>query len=378
MKRLFIAFVLVIGLQPAHAQMRFLPKFVRKILFEQDSSKHSSFFILPVLSSAPETGFEGGGSALYSFYTDTLNEGTRVSNIFGYATITTKGQSRFSLSTNYWTPANKYHYTATVSYINFPFDYFGTGNETSKASLDRLGQKRLRVNLTAEKRISKNIYIGVTAGGLDYKFTDKEPGGIYQTLQRSQQPGGGSILFAGPSFVFDDRNNNTYTTKGAVVTAYFNFMKGMFSNNNYRGGLFNIEYAQFFSLSKKLVLGFNVQGQSIVGAREPFYLLPSLGNDEIMRGYYNGRFRDRHLAAAQTELRYRISNRFGIVGFGGAGKVFSNSFNFDGLKPSYGLGGRYFFDVEKGLSMRVDYALGEQRPGEKRQSGLYLSLAEAF
>lgn len=368
----------MMGLQPASAQMRFLPKFVRKMLFEQDSSKHSSFFILPVISSAPETGFEGGGSALYSFYTDTLNEGTRVSNIFGYATVTTKGQSRFSLSTNYWTPQNKYHYTATISYINFPFDYFGTGNETNKANLDRLGQKRLRINLTAEKRVSKNIYLGLAAGGLDYKFTDKEPGGIYQNLQRSEQPGGSSILFAGPSFVFDDRNNNTYTTKGAVVTAYFNFMKGMFSNNDYRGGLFNIEYAQFFPISKKLVLGFNAQEQSLVGAREPFYLLPTLGNDEIMRGYYNGRFRDRNLIAAQTELRYRISNRFGIVGFGGAGKVFNNSFNFDGLKPSYGLGGRYFFDVEKGLSMRVDYALGEKRPGESRQSGLYLSLAEAF
>jgi hypothetical protein len=43
-----------------------------------------------------------------------------------------------------------------------------------------------------------------------------------------------------------------------------------------------------------------------------------------------------------------------------------------------GAGLRYFYDVERGLSVRADYAVGEKRPGEKRQSGFYLSLGEAF
>jgi hypothetical protein len=378
MKKIVTLLIILFGFQPIYAQKNLIPKFVRKMLFEQDSSKHSSFFLLPVFSSAPETGVEAGGSLLYSFYTDTLDNSTRVSNIFGYATLTTKGQSRLSLSTNYWTPQNKYHYTATVGYINFPFDYFGVGNNTRKSDQDKLGQKRIRVNLTAEKRFGKNIYLGLVAGGLNYQFEDKEPGGIYGSLPQADRLKNAAIIFAGPHFVFDDRNNNTYTTKGAIVSAYFQAMQGMFSNNSYQGGLFNIEYAQFFSLSRKWVLGFNVQEQSLVGGRSPFYLLPALGNDEIMRGYYNGRFRDRNLIAGQGELRFRLSNRFGIVGFLGWGEVFDDKFSFAELKPTIGGGGRYFFDVEKGLSMRVDFALGEQRPGEKRQSGLYLSLAEAF
>ncbi|RCH54811.1 polymerase [Mucilaginibacter hurinus] len=378
MKKLLLLIVVLCCFKPSYAQKHLLPKFVRKMLFEQDTSKGSSFFILPVVASAPETGFEGGGSALYSFYTDTVAPGQRVSNIFGYATLTTKGQSRLSLSTNYWTSQNKYHYTALVSYINFPFNFYGIGNETNSSDKDPLGHKRTRINLTAEKRFGKNIYLGVVAGGLDYKFNDKAPGGIYGQLPANSRPAGGSVLFAGPSFVFDNRNNNTYTTKGTLVTSYFQLMKGLYGINGYRGGLFNIEASQFFSLTKKLVLGFNAQAQSLVGSKEPFFLLPSLGNDEIMRGYYNGRFRDRNLVAGQGELRYRISNRFGIVGFLGWGEVFDKSFSFAKLKPTIGGGGRYFFDVEKGLSMRVDYAYGEQRPGEARQSGLYLSLAEAF
>ncbi len=378
MKKILLPVILALAIQPAFAQMRFLPKFVRKMLFEQDSSKHSSYFILPVLSSAPETGIEAGGSVLYSFYTDTVNPATRVSNIFGYATATTKGQSRFSISTNYWTPGNRYHITAAVSYINFPFDYYGVGNNTLKQNQDRLGHKRFKGSVTGEKYIGGNFYLGLTAGLQHFAFEDDKPGGIYETLPASAQPKGGTLLLAGPSIVFDNRNNVTYTTKGAVVNAYFNFIKGIYRENDYRGGFFNIEYAQFFPLSKRWVIGLNAQQQTLVGNRQPFYMLPSLGNDEIMRGYYNGRFRDKNLLAAQTELRYRISDRFGVVGFAGAGKVYADDFNFENLKPSYGLGGRYFFDVEKGLSMRVDYAIGEKRPGENRQTGFYMSLGESF
>src|SRR6187402_1000331 len=99
MKRLLTLFILLITLTPAIAQKNLLPGFVRRMLFEKDTTRKSSFFLLPVLSSAPETGLEIGGSALYSFYTDTGHTNTRVSNIFGYATITTKGQERTSLST---------------------------------------------------------------------------------------------------------------------------------------------------------------------------------------------------------------------------------------------------------------------------------------
>lgn len=348
------------------------------MLFEQDTSKHSSFFVLPVLASAPETGIEAGGSALYSFYTDTLDDNTRVSNIFGYATLTTKGQSRASITTNYWSPQNRYHFTGLISYINFPFDFYGIGNNTNKADKDPLEYKRIRVRATAEKRFGPNIYIGVVGGGARYIFTDKERGGIYQTLPREQQPRGGVTLSGGPSFVFDNRNNNTYTTKGTIVNASFELIKGLYNINKYQGGFFEFDYAQFFSLSKKLVLGLNVNEQSLVGDAAPFYLLPTLGTDEIMRGYYNGRFRDRNLIAAQAELRYRISDRFGIAGFAGAGEVFDKTFRFSQLKPNIGGGVRYFFDVEKGLSMRIDYGIGEKRPGENRQSGLYMSLAEAF
>jgi hypothetical protein len=378
MKKLFLILLLIVAFQPVFAQRHLLPKFVRKMIFEKDSSKKASFVLLPVLSSAPETGLELGGSALYSFYTDTISPNTRISNIFAYGTLTTKGQSRINLSTNYWLPQNKYHYTASIGYINFPFDFYGVGNNTYKSNADRLGQKRVRLTFTGEKKFGNNIYIGLVAGGYDYRFNDVNTTGIFATDPTIEGRHGGAFLYAGPSLVFDNRNNNTYTTKGIHITSYLNLMKGVFSNNSYSGGLFNLEYAQYFKLDKHFVLAVDVQEQSLTGSQSPFYLLPALGSDEMMRGYYNGRFRDRNLLAGQTELRYRLSDRIGVVGFLGTGQVFNKTFSLNEFKPNYGGGLRYFFDTEKGLSIRVDYGVGEKRPGESRQSGVYIGLGEAF
>ncbi|OJW12544.1 polymerase [Mucilaginibacter sp. 44-25] len=377
-KHLTLIALLLLFIAPAFAQTRLLPKFIRRMYFEKDTSRRPSFVLLPVLSSAPETGLEVGGSGLYSFYTDTASRYTRVSNIFAYATITTKGQSRLNLSSSYWIPGNRYHFTGAINYINFPFDFYGIGNNTAKADADRLGQKRLRITFTAEKKLGSHIYAGLVGGGYYYRFTDKEPGGIFDTNPAIQDKSGGNILYVGPTLIFDNRNNNTYTTKGTLFTSYYNYMNGVGNSSGYHGGLLNMELAQFFSLGKKLVLGFNIQSQNLTGGASPFYLLPALGSDEMMRGYYNGRFRDRNYLAGQTELRYRFTERFGIVGFAGIGEVFHTDFDTRQLKPNYGGGLRYFFDVQKGLSVRMDYGVGEKRPGESRQSGFYVGLGEAF
>jgi len=345
--------------------------------FNKDTSKHSSFIYVPVLTTAPETGVEIGGSGLFSFYTDTVKK-TNVSNIFGYASITTKNQTNLTLNSTYWFPGNTLHLYGALSYINFPSDFYGIGNATSQANKDLLGEHRSKLNLEAEKKIGDYFLLGIVGGGFDYRFHDSNPTSIYNTDPAVQDKTGGPSIFAGPSVIFDSRNNNTYTTSGTIVTAYLNLNQGLLSNKNYDGGFFNIEYSSFFTLAKQWVLGFDVQEQSLVGGQSPFYLLPAMGSDEMMRGYYNGRFRDRNYLAGQTELRYRVSKRFGLDGFAATGEVFHSSFDAHDLKPDWGGGVRYFFDVQKGLTIRADYGVGEKRPGESRQQGLYIALGEAF
>ena len=380
MKKSITLIILIFSIYHVNAQVKFLPKFINKMYFDNDSTRHSSFVVLPVLSSAPETGIEAGGAGLYSYYSDTSRKSnTKVSNIFGYATVTTKGQSRFSLSNTYFSPQNEWHLYSAISYTHFPFNFYGIGNNTRKADGELVDEKRFKLNFDAEKMVTKNLYAGVVAGGFNYKYASADPASnFFETDPQVQDRSGGASVFIGPSLIFDTRDNNTYTTRGAIITAYYNLMHGILDNNDYVGGFFNIEYSQFFLLSKKLVLGLDIQEQSLVGGQSPFYLLPELGSDEMMRGYYSGRYRDRNFIAGQTELRYRLNNRIGIVGFLGTGEVAHTNFSINSLKPDYGGGLRYFFDTEKGLSVRADYGIGEKAPGEARQSGFYIGLGQAF
>jgi len=380
MKKVFITILLLSALVRANAQVNAVSGFIKKMYFDKDSTKKSSFAVLPILTSAPETGLELGGAGLYSFYSDTITANhTRVSNIYPYVSVTTKGQSHFSVSTNYWSPKNIFNYTASISYINYPFSFYGIGNNTLKSDVEPVDEKRFKLNLGADKLITKNLYAGFVAGGFDYNYLNIDlSAGHFTGEPPIEDISGGASIFVGPSLIYDSRDNNTYTTKGIIINAYYNAMHGIFSNNNYIGGLFNIEYSQFFKLGKKLVLGLDIQEQSLTGGLSPFYLLPALGNDELMRGYYNGRYRDRNLVAGQTELRYRLGDRIAIVGFIGTGEVAHDMFSINTLKPNYGGGVRYFFDTEKGLSIRTDYGIGEKVAGEPRQSGFYIGLGQTF
>jgi hypothetical protein len=378
MKKKIIFFVLLFGFQTVFAQLNFLPKFIRKMYFNKDTSRKPSFVVLPALSSSPETGLEFGGAALFSFYSDTLNH-TNVSNIFGYSTITTKGQTKLSLNANYWTPKNKIHYIANLSFYNYPFDFYGVGNNTRLADVEHVNEKRYKASFAAETKLTDNIYIGFVSGFLNYFYQYNENEAFIITANPDvQDRHGGKNLYIGPSLTFDTRDNNTYSTKGIIINAYYDLYHGIYSNNNYEGGFFNIEYSQFFLLAKPLVLGVDIQEQSLTGGRSPFYLLPQLGSDEMMRGYYGGRYRDRNFIAGQTELRYRVSKRFGIAGFVGGGEVFHSAFSAAQLKPNYGGGLRYFFDIEKGLAIRLDYGVGQKPSGESRESGFYIALGQSF
>jgi len=379
--RKVLAFLIIISiaesLQVVNGQ-NIIPQFIRRMYFNKDTSKRSSFIYLPILTSAPETGIEIGGAGLYSFYTDTLHRDTRVSSIYGYASLTTKGQNRLSLNTSYWTAGNNLHYTAYTGVINFPSDFYGIGNNTHLADKDHIGEHRYKLTFGIEKLVANNIYIGLVSGAVKFNFENYNLYGIFHTDPLVENRDGGEFAYIGPSLNYDTRNNNTYTTKGMIVTAYFNAMHGVLADNGYVGGFFNIEYSQFFALNKQLVLGLDVQEQSLVGGRSPFYLLPAMGSDEMMRGYYSGRYRDRNYIAGQTELRYRINPRFGLAGFVGTGEVFHDTFSAPQLKPDYGGGIRYFFDMEKGLSVRFDYGVGQKPAGEERETGFYVGLGQSF
>ena len=344
---------------------------------EKDTTRKASFMPVPLFGYAQETGFEFGLGGLYSFFIDRKDTTNRSSNFFGAAYYTTKKTYNIGFDGDVWTKGNRYHILSDFRYRKTPFNFFGVGNDTKQSAADNLIQQLTRISFDVEKRVFPFAYTGVSIGFDNQRFTDKIADGIFQTLAANRK--GGSTLFLGISQSYDTRNSNNYPTKGFFGRVSYQYAPSIFGADNFTGGQIKLNVRNFWSIAPKLVIG--VQGiyHHVRGAEIPFYVMPQLGNDEMMRGYYIGRYRDENLLAMQTELRYRFMNRFGIVGFAGTGKVFANgNFSLQELKPNYGLGGRYFFDTAKGLSIRFDYGVGEKKLNEKRQTGFYIGLAEAF
>lgn len=334
---------------------------------------------MPILRYTQEIGLEFGAGLLYSTYLDRKDLTNRSSNFSGILSVSTKGQYNVSLKSDIWTKKNTHHYITEVRFRKMPFNLYGIGNDTPEENEDRIIQGSVKATIEAEKKFWPNMYTGFSVGFETHHFTDKEPGGIFTTDDGIVHKIGGSTIYAGVSQTYDTRNSNNYTTKGFMARVSYQYAPDIWGGENFTGSLIKANIRNFWSLSPKFVLGVNGLFNSVQGKSTPFYMLPQLGNDEIMRGYYTGRYRDRNLLAAQAELRYRYNNRFGLVVFGGGGQVFDNGgFAVKNFKPSYGGGGRYFFDPEKGLSVRIDYGIGEKRLNEQRQTGFYISLAEAF
>jgi len=95
-----------------------------------------------------------------------------------------------------------------------------------------------------------------------------------------------------------------------------------------------------------------------------------------MRGYYDGRYRDKDQVVLQAEYRMPVYRRLGAVVFGGIGNVSNNCdyIALEGLKYSYGGGLRIALTRSEKLNLRLDYGISRGA----RSKGFYFQLGEAF
>lgn len=349
----------------------------RFISSEKDTTRSAGFVVLPALGYAQETGLEFGLAGVYNFYLNKADSAIRTSNVTFIGTFTTERQTNLKLESDIWTTGNRYHYISELRFRNFPFNFYGLGNETSEHDADVVLMQLIRVRLEVERKLAANYYGGLNIAYERYAFTDKESGGIFERL-KPYGHGGGHHILLGISQLYDTRNRNTYTTKGYYARFKYAYSPGFGGGSNFRGSLFDADLRGFFPFTRELTFGLNAHYKTSFGSRTPFYVYRELGGDMMMRGYYSGRYRDRSLLAAQGELRYRFHPRLGVAGFAGAGSAYHDGLPNARFIPSFGGGVRYFFDLEHQSSIRLEYGIGEKRPGEKRQGGFYLSLSEAF
>lgn len=92
----------------------------------------------------------------------------------------------------------------------------------------------------------------------------------------------------------------------------------------------------------------------------PYFMLPTLGGGDNLRGYGSFRFRDRNSLLLQAEWRIMVNRYLDTAFFYDAGKVtrLTEDLDLDGLKRDYGFGVR--FHSPWNTPLRVDLARSEE------------------
>ncbi|WP_165699294.1 BamA/TamA family outer membrane protein [Hymenobacter jejuensis] len=341
-----------------------------------------SFIPFPIVFSQPETGL-GYGLAVLPVFRLGPDSATRKSSARLIGWRTQKKQSLIQLTHSIFTPGERFFIAGEASFYNqFPINYYGFGPETRLADKSVIQYKVFIFQERALKRLAPGLF-----AGLQYRLTDlrdvqvnegigndplnsrlfDRPAREYQQSTR--------VSGFGPALLYDARDNVLSTYRGSYleVSALLN---GSALGSDYRFSRYLLDARRFQPLTSdnKTILGVQLIGQFQSG-EVPFRELANLGGSNLLRGYYEGRYRDRQLLAAQAEVRRVLFGRFNgvlFVGLGQVGNTFRD-FGKGGLKAAGGAGLRFRFNRRDRLNVRLDY--GVERGGS---SGVYFSIGEAF
>ena len=92
----------------------------------------------------------------------------------------------------------------------------------------------------------------------------------------------------------------------------------------------------------------------------PFYMQPSLGGSEDLRGYRPYRFRGNNLLAMNAEYRWEVFSGLDMALFGDAGKVFTrkSDYSLRDLESDAGFGFR--FNARNKTFLRLDVGFSHE------------------
>jgi hypothetical protein len=152
-----------------------------------------------------------------------------------------------------------------------------------------------------------------------------------------------AFLHGDVSVAADFRDHAGHPTRGglyrAAAASYSDRDGGTYSFRRYE-----VEAQQFVPLfTTKWVLalhGWEVFSDTSAGELVPFYLMPSLGGKNTLRGYSDYRFHDRDMQVFNVESRWAVWANLDIAAFADFGKTAARAadLDFDQMKRSYGVG----------------------------------------
>jgi outer membrane protein assembly factor BamA len=259
-----------------------------------------------------------------------------------------------------------------ATHRNFPQErFFGIGQNSRKE--DETNYRLEDTNYLGRFGLkpAKHVKAGFLAGWLDTNVgsgTSQLKPSIEQVFQADDAP----ALANQPNYFqmglfFDadyrDQPGNP-RSGGHYLASWTSFQDHKLSKYDF--AQYDIEAQQYIPFfNKRRVIALRAKStfqQTSPGQEVPFFMQPTLGGSEDLRGYREFRFRDRNMVVFNAEYRWEAFSGLDLALFGDAGQVAPrpSELRFSDFQTAYGVGFR--FNSEKSVFLRVD--LGFSREGQ--------------
>ena len=306
-------------------------------------------------------------SALYS--TDRKDSTLEKSNASLYSDMTTKAFLMIGLRGNNIFPHNRYRLDYRLYVYTFPSYLWGFSYPQSDDNDNKSKYSRTKFEIMTRFlfRLGSHSYIGPIVRYQyvhAYKLKDRAP----QLLEG--KPLTVSDIGAGVSYTLDSRDFMLNASRGWFVQLDLTSNPAFLGNDNTYWTA-ELQVSTYRKAWRGAVIAGELHTRQSAG-NVPWPMLADVGSSNRMRGYYEGRYRDKNVIDAQVELRQHIYRRNGIALWLGAAEVFPrySALRLDHILPNAGVGYRWQF--KKGVNVRLDY--GFSRKG----TGFIFNINEAF
>ncbi|WP_028079051.1 BamA/TamA family outer membrane protein [Solimonas soli] len=333
-----------------------------------DESKSVDWGVLPGPFYMPETSL-GIGVALVGLYRADQEKTTPLSSLtlMGYASVT--GVVGIKFDDYSYFDGDRWRLFVDGSLSNEPSRFWGVGYAAGRDDhWQEYTAQGFGLWPKGFARIAPATWAGLGWSVVQMHASQLEDGQANAILAT---PAGRSDFASGLSahLLHDTRDFAPNPARGQVLSLDYAAYAPAFGGEE-RFDALTARYALYQALDARSILAFELYGDFRSGD-VPWNLLPALGNDARMRGYYNGRYRDRDVVSTQLEWRHQFAWRHGMTLWAGAGTLAPRPGDLgEHWLPSFGAGYRFMFKPR--VNVRLDLGFGRD------SAGVYFQVGEAF
>jgi hemolysin activation/secretion protein len=369
--RSFILVVIVCFIYlPVTAQKK---SFFKKLNLDTLTNRNLRFLPLPSVTITPETGLKAGVFVDY-FYRTKSDSGKTVRPSLSWvqALYSTRNQFTAEAYTSTYTSNERFYIFFRGGFISNYERFWGfTTPSVSNDQYAEVTYNRVYAQAKVQRNLGNKYFAGVSFYFSDYsrnKFQEKE--GI-----AAVPPAGNNnsrITGAGFSFTADKRDNQFSPTKGffadATVTANYDLQ-----NKEYAYTLITTDLRKYNETGRHIFA--HQLYTSLATDEMPLFEKARIGGSNMMRGFFQGRFRDNTFWTVQTEYRYRLNRFLKLAVFASAGNTAPSIDRLlaQQVQASGGGGLRVLINKEKKIYFRGDIAVTANG-----MLGYYFRIGDAF